>query len=227
MYRVRCIETGEIFDSASQAASAVGRCPSAITQAIKNKGTCAGRTWEKIIDPPYSIYKLTFPSGMVYVGQTTQTLNKRCVRGMAYKSNKRMIEAILDCGWDNIKKEILERVDTLEDALARERFYILENNSNDPERGYNIMTNFHTVATPEEKQKHRRTVRRNTSNAEPWKTVICVETGVEYESAVAAAEALGLNNSHISEVCRGTGKRFTCGGFHFTFGKVRFEGEDD
>lgn len=144
---------------------------------------------------------------------------------MAYKSNKRMIEAILDCGWDNIKKEILERVDTLEDALARERFYILENNSNDPERGYNIMTNFHTVATPEEKQKHRRTVRRNTSNAEPWKTVICVETGVEYESAVAAAEALGLNNSHISEVCRGTGKRFTCGGFHFTFGKVRLEGE--
>lgn len=146
---------------------------------------------------------------------------------MAYKSNKRMIEAILDCGWDNIKKEILERVDTLEEALTRERFYILENNSNNPERGYNIATNFYTVATPEEKQKHRRTVQRNANNSKPQMTVICVETGVEYESASAAAEALGLNNSHISEICRETGKRFTCGGYHWTYGKIRFEGEDD
>lgn len=227
MYRVRCIETGEIFDTASQAASTVGRYPSSITQAIKNKTTCAGRTWEKIIDPPYSIYKLTFPSGMIYIGQTTQSLNKRCVRGMAYKSNERMTQAILDCGWDNVKKEVLERVDTLEEALVRERFYILENNSNDPERGYNVATNFYTVATPEEKQKRRRTKQRNANNSKPQMTVICVETGVEYESASAAAEVLGLNNSHISEICRESGKRFTCGGYHWTYGKVRFEGEDD
>jgi hypothetical protein len=138
-----------------------------------------------------------------------------------------MFAAIEECGWDNIKKEILERAETLEDALARERFHILDNNSNDPEHGYNITTNFYTVATDEEKERHRRTYQRKFYNRKPQLTVICVETGVEYESASAAALALGLNNSHISEICRGSDKRFTCGGYHWTYGKVRFEGEDD
>mgnify|MGYP003294210017 CR=1 FL=1 len=137
-----------------------------------------------------------------------------------------MFSDILACGWDNVKKEILERVETAEQALERERFYILEFGSNDPARGYNTNTNFYTFATGEEKLKHRRTHQRRVYNQKAQMTVICVETGIEYDSASAAAKELGLNNSHISEICRGSEIRHTCGGYHWIYGKIRFEGEE-
>ena len=47
------------------------------------------------------------------------------------------------------------------------------------------------------------------------KRVRCIETGIVYESGKAAAEAMGLDPSHISKVCRG--KLKTTGGYHFEF----------
>jgi len=115
----------------------------------------------------------------------------------------------------------LERVDTREESLQRERHYILEYQTNDPERGYNIQTNIFSCGTDEEIMAHRRTTRRERNNVQrPQKSVICVETGVEYASAMEAARQLGLNASHISAVCRGNEGRYTCGGYHWTFGKV-------
>lgn len=227
MFRVRCIETGEEFDTLSLAAESVDRSPGALSMAIKNQTVCGGRTWQKIIDPPYTVYKLTFPSGMIYIGQTSQSLKKRFVRGSAYKNtNARMYKDILECGWDNVDIQIVDRAQTIEEALAKERKYILEYQSSNPDQGYNTVENFNTVATPEEKLKRRRTYQRARNNQKPQQTVICVETGIEYESATAAALELGLNNSHISEICRGSETRHTCGGYHWTYGKIRLEGEE-
>lgn len=47
------------------------------------------------------------------------------------------------------------------------------------------------------------------------KKVMCVETGIVYKSGRAAAKALGLRASKISNVCNG--KRSTTGGYHFVF----------
>lgn len=49
------------------------------------------------------------------------------------------------------------------------------------------------------------------------KKVICLETGVVYDSAREAARALNIVNSHISSCC--TGKRKSVGGFHFQYYK--------
>lgn len=48
--------------------------------------------------------------------------------------------------------------------------------------------------------------------------VLCVELNVVYPCGKAAANALGLQCSHISNVCRG--KRKTTGGYHFRFCEV-------
>ena len=47
------------------------------------------------------------------------------------------------------------------------------------------------------------------------KKVLCVETGVVYDSGTKAANALGLLKSKISQVCNG--KRATTGGLHWRF----------
>jgi hypothetical protein len=47
------------------------------------------------------------------------------------------------------------------------------------------------------------------------KQVICLETGVIYESGTAAERELGKGFSKVSECCRGT--RYTAGGYHFMF----------
>ena len=47
------------------------------------------------------------------------------------------------------------------------------------------------------------------------KKVLCVETGVVYDSGTKAANALGLLKSKISQACNG--KRATTGGLHWRF----------
>lgn len=219
---VVCVETGDTYDSVNAAAAAVNRCSSAISQAITNGTKCAGYHWKKVEYKPFAIYKLTFPTGMVYIGQTSKTLNTRCGRGIGYRDhNERMYTDILAIGWDNIQAEVLERVDTREEALARERHYILQFNSADPEHGYNVQTNVFSSGTDEEIRLRRKELGRKWANVtNPRRTVICVETGVEYESASEAARQLNLNASHICAVCRGDESRHTCGGRHWVFGDV-------
>lgn len=47
------------------------------------------------------------------------------------------------------------------------------------------------------------------------KKVRCIETGIVYNSGKEAAQAMGLDPSHISKCCRGTAKSHK--GFHFEF----------
>lgn len=49
------------------------------------------------------------------------------------------------------------------------------------------------------------------------KKVLCVETGVIYNSAVAAHKATGADVRNISKVCRGKPNSHTTGGYHWRF----------
>lgn len=219
---IRCVETGEVYESMIAAAAAVERSVSAISQAIQKNRVCAGYHWEKIPEKPYTVYKLTLPNGKIYIGETGLLLSQRWGGGYGYKNiNKPLYNDIAAFGWENVEKEVLAKVDTAEEARALERQFILECDATNPERGYNVQTNLFSSGTPEEIAKHKREYNREYNNVtNPRKTVICVETGVEYENASDAARKLGLNPSHICAICRGDEGRHTCGGYHWEWGSV-------
>lgn len=86
-----------------------------------------------------TIYKYTSPSGKHYIGQTCKTTQRgRAERdGKGYQSCPLFWRAIQKYGWDNFQYEILEKVESREEANAREIYYIQLYKSNNPEFGYN------------------------------------------------------------------------------------------
>lgn len=90
------------------------------------------------------IYKLTFPNGKSYIGQTKQEFNSymndylNLSKNENYKSYNRLIyKAIRKYGWDNVLKEILFTVseEFVDDV---ERYFIKLYNSTNKIFGYNI-----------------------------------------------------------------------------------------
>lgn len=71
------------------------------------------------------LYRHTSPSGKVYVGITSKSVNKRWNGDRGYKTCIYFYNAILKYGWDNIKHEILftdleeKRAKSLEIELIR------------------------------------------------------------------------------------------------------------
>lgn len=88
----------------------------------------------------YTIYKYTNTvNGRVYIGQTRKTLEERAqTNGRNYRECRRFYAAIKKCSWSAFTADILEVVETVEEANAREIFYIDLYNSTDDHFGYNI-----------------------------------------------------------------------------------------
>ena len=89
----------------------------------------------------YVIYLFTFPHGKYY-GERTENFNARLAAhkyDASKKSRHELYWAINKHGWDNIKKEIIDTVDTLEEAVAKEYEYIVKYNS--VRNGYNMTEN--------------------------------------------------------------------------------------
>lgn len=88
----------------------------------------------------YTLYlhRNTF-NNKVYIGVTSQEKpENRWVKGKGYKNNPHFYNAILQYGWDNFDHIILEQVDSIDIASARERYWIKYYNSTNPEKGYNL-----------------------------------------------------------------------------------------
>lgn len=66
----------------------------------------------------YIVYKHTSPSGKVYIGITSRTVNARWENGKGYKRNVAFSNVIKKYGWENIKHEII-----LENLCQSEAFY--------------------------------------------------------------------------------------------------------
>lgn len=145
----------------------------------------------------WTIYKLTSPTGRSYVGCTSLPLEKRWINGWGYHGNKELYDDILLHGWLSFKKEVIAVYEDEKEAREREHSEI-QNYPN----GYNIYRG----------RKPRVTTGNNRT---PPKPVLCVETGVIYESIKEAARQTGLAKNKISYCCRGI--RHKTGGFHWKF----------
>lgn len=84
----------------------------------------------------YKIYKYTFPDGKIYIGMTSLSLEQR--RDDGYNHNKPLKQALRQCGWQNLAKEILCDGLTKEQACELEKKIIAEMNATDSSVGYNV-----------------------------------------------------------------------------------------
>jgi hypothetical protein len=83
------------------------------------------------------IYKITSPSGKVYVGQTIKKFNDRISQHKSKYSNCTLVKRAIDKYKDQMKYEIIEDNIILEHLDEREIFWIKELNSLAP-NGYNL-----------------------------------------------------------------------------------------
>ena len=112
----------------------------------------------------YTVYKHTFPNNKVYIGITCQKPERRWRKdGSGYYRIKNNIlgqplvwRAIQKYGWKNVQHDILNEVETKEEAERLERYYITEiYHSNKVDKGYNIQNggNYRGKLTEETKNK--------------------------------------------------------------------------
>lgn len=86
----------------------------------------------------YSVYIHTTPSNKVYIGITSQKVERRWRKGVGYISTKHFWRAIQKYGWDNIKHEVLYTGLSEEEAKVIEMNLISQYESRNPIKGYNI-----------------------------------------------------------------------------------------
>lgn len=111
-------------------------------------------------DGKYIIYAHVSPTGKIYIGRTSKTLEMRSGKcGQKYKNNKDFYSDIKQYGWDNFTHEILEVCDTEEESMELEIKYIQKYDSCDPQKGYNKSIGGYPCnkgLTEEEKKRRQR-----------------------------------------------------------------------
>ena len=89
------------------------------------------------------VYCYTSPSGKKYIGKTKTTLKARAKDNCkGYKGCTAFYNAIQKYGYENFEVEILEEV-PLERLIEAETQYIIDMDTTNPNKGYNIVTNYH------------------------------------------------------------------------------------
>ena len=189
----------------------------------------------------YSVYMHEFPNGKVYVGMTSRKPCERWSGGHGYKGQPQIWRAIVEFGWKNIRHRIIETGLTKSEAEELERVLIKIHRANDPAHGYNIGNGgisgeifsdstrlkmkeartgeknpfYGRHLTEEHKEKIRGTRKSRDIQPVNKRPVLCVETGVIYESTAEATRELGIHNYAIRRVCYG--ERKTAGGYHWEY----------
>jgi group I intron endonuclease len=100
------------------------------------------------------IYKLTSPSGKVYIGRAVHFKKRMTTHKYTAKSGVKrpLYEAIRKHGWENFTKEIIDTAETNETAYALELFYITEYDSIN--NGYNVSINTRDGGSKWEGREH-------------------------------------------------------------------------
>lgn len=186
------------------------------------------------------IYKITnLLNGKIYVGQSIDIDE----RFLAHKREPppKMHEDVELFGWENFEFEVLEEC-SREVLNDRENFYIEKLNpeyntikkhnwTHTPETCEKIrqakLGSHHTEESCEKMSESRKGVtlseehkekcrQKSIGNKSRSRGVICIETGIEYENAKIAAQAVGLKSpSAISSVLRGI--NVTAAGYHWKY----------
>ena len=189
----------------------------------------------------YSVYIHEFPNGKVYVGMTAQEPSTRWSGGHGYKGQPQVWQAIVEYGWNNIRHRIIETGLTKPEAEELEKVLIKIHRANDPEYGYNLESGglaawdisdstrqkYREAKTGENNpfygkhlsEDHKEKIRdtRKERDIQPVnkRRILCVETGVIYESTAEASRQLDVHNFAIRRVCYG--QRKTAGGYHWKY----------
>lgn len=103
----------------------------------------------------YKVYKLTSPSGGIYIGITMHPLKRRFMNGRGYKGCPAMYKAIQKYGWESFKHEILFNGLSKEQAEQKEIELIAFYKSNKKGYGYNIENGGNTSGTHSEETKRK------------------------------------------------------------------------
>lgn len=102
----------------------------------------------------YTVYKHTSPSGKVYIGITSKTVEERWQKGRGYKGQV-FYYAIQKYGWDNIKHEIIATGLTKEEAENMEIDLIAKYKSTNARHGYNVQNGGSGIGKMSEKTKEK------------------------------------------------------------------------
>lgn len=151
----------------------------------------------------YKVYKHTnLINGKSYIGITSQKTYKRW-HPDHYISCKRFYAAIEEFGWQNFSHEVLYEVETKEEANKLEKEMIAQYKTTEAAFGYNMSSG----GIGRSGLKSKGGVKR--------KRVLCIETGIIYESLREAGRQTATCNGDISKCCRGLKK--TAGGYHWRY----------
>lgn len=192
----------------------------------------------------YSLYVHTNKvNDKKYVGITSQDVKKRWgYGGINYKPdkgenpNRKFWNAIQKYGWDGFEHEVIMENLTVEQAIEYEKLYILHYNSY--KNGYNAtyggdgaFGHKHSIKTRRKMsasrigKKHTAEWSNRISEAQRIKRkVICLETGIIYDSPRDCADSMGLCFRSILAVCKDdrvetgrTSRKITVHGYHFQY----------
>lgn len=191
----------------------------------------------------YTVYCHTNKiNGKKYIGTTKQKPYKRWANGKGYRNQTRFCEAIAKYGWHNFQHEILYTGLSRKEAEKLEIELISYYKTADKEHGYNTdyggiskrgfsdehkkkisKASFGKTVSGETRAKMSKMM---TGSGNPMygkkrpidifknrKMVMCVETGVIYESVNDASRKANVQQSDISKAVNG--KLKTAGKFHW------------
>jgi len=85
----------------------------------------------------YTVFMLKSKDNRVYIGMTGRSLNERC-RKSAFIGCPRMEEAIKEYGWDFFEVSVVAEGLTKEQAEQRAKTAIMEHDSLNPSKGFNV-----------------------------------------------------------------------------------------
>lgn len=149
----------------------------------------------------WCVYKHTSPSGKVYIGITSQKLNRRWRDGEGYKKNIYFYRAIKKYKWCNFTHEILEDNLTEYEANKKEIEYIKKYKSNNSQYGYNIKSGGNACKMAESSKEKLSKIARNREkeprNVEIYMMNEQCEILKEFDSILNVERELGVKSQHI------------------------------
>lgn len=175
-------------------------------------------------------------NGKRYIGIThyTDNPNRRWNNGRGYFRNKHFADAIKKYGWENFDHIILASDLNKQDACDIERMMIQVHQTQDKQYGYNITNggeffrhsneskalmskNRKGKGLREFTEEHKRKIREHHGGGACKKRVLCVESGMLFDSINDASRATGINKKQISNCCRNIPHYNAAGGYHWKF----------
>ena len=156
------------------------------------------------------IYLLTdTTNGKQYVGQTTNKLFKRL--GSHRRTQTTYVDRMIaEHGWQNFTVEILDECKTRYELDEREKYWIATLNTKFP-NGYNMTDG----GEGNSGYKLSQETLEKLSVSHRMYHIVCVETGMVFDTAKEAAAWAGVQESAISRACNGI--THSSGGYHWFY----------